>query len=95
MKVWRWWKATKARHRLVLKLLDECGQVVMFSWLIILNLVFWDSGEAEDILSPLPGGAWWRWVGLAFAVLFLPAACRGAVHAWRAWRRDPDRVRAG
>ncbi|MDV5146284.1 hypothetical protein R1T08_19270 [Streptomyces sp. SBC-4] len=88
-------KARRARHRLVLKLLDECGQVVMFSWLIVVNLVFWDSIEVEAVLSPLPGAAWWRWAVFAFAVLYLPAACRGAVHAWRAWRRAPDRVRAG
>lgn len=79
----------------MLKLLDECGQVVMFSGLIVLNLAFWDSGEVEAVLSPLPGAAWWRWSGFAAAVICLPAACRGAVHAWRAWRRDPDRVRAG
>ncbi|MFI9212672.1 hypothetical protein ACIGW7_31670 [Streptomyces sp. NPDC053253] len=84
-------KARRARHRLVLKLLDECGQVVLCSGLIVANLAFWDSGEAEAALPPLPGGAWWRWAGLAFAVLFLPAACRGAVHAWRAWRGAPER----
>ncbi|MFE7551375.1 hypothetical protein [Streptomyces gardneri] len=91
MKAWRWWKARRARHRLVLKLLDECGQVVMFSGLIVANLTLWDSGEVEAALSPLPGAAWWRWAGFAFAVLCLPAACRGAVHAWRAWRGAPDR----
>ncbi|MFE4619716.1 hypothetical protein ACFRJ7_26805 [Streptomyces sp. NPDC056747] len=85
-------KAWRARHRLVLKLLDECGQVVMFSGLIVVNLVLWDSAEAEAVLPSLPGGAaLWRWAGFAAAVLFLPAACRGAVHAWRAWRGAPDR----
>ncbi|MFI9296375.1 hypothetical protein H4W23_16770 [Streptomyces gardneri] len=84
-------KARRERHRLVLKLLDECGQVVMFSVLIVANLTLWDSGEVEAALSPLPGAAWWRWVGFAFGVLFLPVACRGAVHAWRAWRGAPDR----
>ncbi|MFD0150120.1 hypothetical protein ACWGQ4_20410 [Streptomyces sp. NPDC055721] len=86
-------KARRERHRLVLKLLDECGQVVMFSGLIVVNLLLWDSAEAEAALPSLPGdAAWWRWAGFAFGVLLLPAACRGAVHAWRAWRGAQDRA---
>ncbi|MEU3747941.1 MULTISPECIES: hypothetical protein [Streptomyces] len=67
----------------MLKMLDECGQVVLFAGLGVLM-----------VLTP-PWGGFWRWAAFAAYVLMLLGACRGAVRAWRKWRRESEYSAAG
>ncbi|MFB7588297.1 hypothetical protein [Streptomyces sp. NPDC056169] len=64
----------------MLKMVDECGQVVFFAFLGVL----W-------VLIP-PWDGFWRWPAVAVDTLLFLGACRGARHAvrvWRKWRDNP------